>query len=63
MLLASYLVNKPSGQPLVYLIIAAVLFVLAAIAAARVRQLTLLDIYRALIATGLALVVIALLTH
>jgi hypothetical protein len=57
-LLATYLVNKPNGPPLVYLVIAITLFVVALVVAGYTR-----DIYRAVAAAGLAFLVLALLTH
>jgi hypothetical protein len=57
-LLAAYLVNKPAGAPLVYLIVAAVLFAVALIIAGWGR-----DLFRALTAGALGFVVLALLTH
>jgi hypothetical protein len=57
-ILAGYLANRPTGAPLVYLIVAATLLVLAGVLAGWTR-----DAYRALLAIGLALVVVALLTH
>jgi hypothetical protein len=57
-LLASYLVNRPGGAPLVYLIAAAVVFGVAAIVAGWAR-----DLWRTAIAAGLVGLVLALLTH
>jgi Na+-translocating ferredoxin:NAD+ oxidoreductase RnfE subunit len=56
-LLASYLVNKPAGAPLVYLIVAVVVAAIAVVVAGWAR-----DLYRALIALAVAAVALALLT-
>jgi Na+-translocating ferredoxin:NAD+ oxidoreductase RnfE subunit len=58
MVLAAYLVNKATGAPLVYLIVAAVLLAVALVLAGWTR-----DLYRALIAAGVGFIVLALLTH
>jgi hypothetical protein len=57
-MLAGYLVNHPTGAPLVYLIVSATVFGVATLVAGYAR-----DIYRALLSAGLGLLVVALLAH
>jgi vacuolar-type H+-ATPase subunit I/STV1 len=56
--LVGYLANKPAGADLVYLIVAAVLFGVAAIVAGMAREL-----YRGLVSLGLLGLVLAFLWH
>jgi hypothetical protein len=58
MVLATYLANKATGAPLVYLIVAAVLCAVAAVLAGWVR-----DMYRLALALGVGFIILALLTH
>jgi hypothetical protein len=56
-LLAAYLVNKPAGAALVYLIVAVVLCAVAALVAGYTR-----DIYRTVMAVALGVLALAFLT-
>jgi hypothetical protein len=57
-LLATYLTSKPAGAPLVYLIVAAVIFAVAGSLAVFAR-----DLWRALLCAGLLAVTLAFLAH
>jgi hypothetical protein len=57
-LLATYLANRPSGEPEVYLIVTVTLCAVAAAWSAWGR-----DLYRTLMAFGLGFFALALLTH
>jgi hypothetical protein len=57
-MLATYLANRPSGAPEVYLIVAVVVCAVAATWAGWAR-----DLYRVLLALGLGFFALALLTH
>jgi hypothetical protein len=57
-LLATYLVNRPSGAPLAYLIAAVVLCAVAAAWAGWAR-----DLYRVVMAVAVGFFALALLTH
>jgi hypothetical protein len=57
-LLATYLANRPAGEPEVYLIAAVTVFAVALALAGWSR-----DLWRALCAAGLGFLALALLTH